>query len=79
MWTQGLPEMHYTCRGRDVAMPRVELHWRVHWSERGFSEELLRTAKEAPDGLRRADPVREFALLLLNNPIDWTALPTILP
>jgi hypothetical protein len=64
-WTQGLPEMHYTFGGRDAATPRVELHWRVHPSERGFSEELLRSAKEAPDGLRRADPVHEFALLLL--------------
>jgi hypothetical protein len=64
-WTEGLPEMHYTFTSEDAAAPRVELHWRVHWSERGFSDELLRTATEAPDGLRRADPVHEFALLLL--------------
>jgi hypothetical protein len=64
-WTAGLPEMHYTLRGEDTAVPRVELHWRVHWSERGFSDELLRTATAAPDGLRRANPVHEFALLLL--------------
>ena len=65
MWTGGLPEMHYTFTSDSPASPRVELHWRVHWSERGFSDELLRTAAEAPDGLRRADPVHEFALLLL--------------
>ena len=64
-WTAGLPEMHYTLRGDDAATPRVEVHWRVHWSERSFSGELLRSATEAPDHLRRADPAREFALLLL--------------
>ena len=57
--------MHYTFVGGDAAAPRVELHWRVHWSERGFSDELLRTAADERDGLRRADPVHEFALLLL--------------
>jgi Uncharacterised nucleotidyltransferase len=65
VWTGGLPEMHYTFEGADAAAPRVELHWRVHWSEQGFSEELLRTTTEAPDGLRRADLAHEFALLLV--------------
>jgi hypothetical protein len=65
VWTDGLPEMHYTFAGGDAAAPRVELHWRVHPSERGFSEELLRAATESPDGLKRAGPVHEFALLLL--------------
>jgi hypothetical protein len=64
-WTAGLPEMHYTLTGEGAAAPRVELHWRVHWSERSFSDELLRSATAGPDGLRRADPVHEFALLLL--------------
>jgi hypothetical protein len=65
VWTDGLPEMHYTFAGGDPAEPRVELHWRVHPAERGFSEELLRAATEAPDGLTRTGPVHEFALLLL--------------
>jgi hypothetical protein len=65
VWTGGLPEMHYTFGHGDAAAPRVELHWRVHPSERSFSEELLRAATEAPDGLRRADPAHEFALLLV--------------
>jgi Uncharacterised nucleotidyltransferase len=34
VWTDGLPEMHYTFGGGDAAAPRVELHWRVHASER---------------------------------------------
>ena len=56
IWTAGLPEMHYTFMGGDAGSPRVELHWRVHWAERGFSDELLSTAAKAPDGLRRAEP-----------------------
>ena len=65
IWTAGLPEMHYTFMGGDAGSPRVELHWRVHWAERGFSNELLTTAAKAPDGLRRAEPAHELALLLL--------------
>jgi hypothetical protein len=65
VWTDGLPEMHYTFGGGDAAAPRVELHWRVHASERSLSDELLRAATEAPDGLRRADPAHELALLLV--------------
>jgi Uncharacterised nucleotidyltransferase len=65
VWTDGLPEMHYTFGGGDAAASRVELHWRVHASERSLSDELLRAATEAPDGLRRADPAHELALLLV--------------
>ena len=65
VWTKGLPEMHYTFMGGDAGSPRVEVHWRVHWSERSFSDELLRSSTEAPDGLRRAKPAQELALLLL--------------
>jgi hypothetical protein len=65
VWTKGLPEMHYTFMRGDAGSPRVELHWRVHWSERSFSEDLLRFSTEAPDGLRRAKPAQELAMLLL--------------
>lgn len=65
VWTDGLPEMHYTLRGDDAGRARVELHWRVHWADRGFSEELLRAAPMAGDGFRRAEPAHELALLVL--------------
>jgi hypothetical protein len=65
VWTDGLPEMHYTFGSGEGAAPRVELHWRVHASERSLSQELLRAATEAPDGLKRADPAHELALLLV--------------
>jgi hypothetical protein len=63
-WTDGLPEFHYTfVDSGPVAVP-VDLHWRIHWAEHGFSEEVLRASAEASDGLRRAEPAHELALLL---------------
>jgi Uncharacterised nucleotidyltransferase len=64
-WTDGLPEMHYTFEGGGAVPTRIELHWRIHWAEHGFSDELLGASREVPDGLRRAAPAHEFALLLL--------------
>jgi hypothetical protein len=64
-WNEGLPLLHYTFVTSDAVPLRVELHWRVHWSERAFSEELLRASAPAPDGFRRAEPAHELALLLL--------------
>jgi hypothetical protein len=64
-WTDGLPELHYTFERGGAVPARVELHWRIHPSERGFSDELLLASAEAPDGLRRAEPAHELALLLL--------------
>ncbi len=63
-WTDSLPELHYTFPAGDAGL-RVELHWRVHWAERGFSEELMRASRPAPDGFLRAEPAHELALLLL--------------
>jgi hypothetical protein len=65
MWVENLPEMHYTFMDSGAVPIRVELHWRVHWSERGFSDELFRASAEVSDGLRRAEPAHELALLLL--------------
>jgi hypothetical protein len=64
VWTRGLPELHYTFLGGEPPV-RAELHWRVHWSDRSFSDELIRSATRAPDGLLRAEPAHELALLLL--------------
>jgi hypothetical protein len=65
IWTAGLPELHYAFVDTGSAAVRVELHWRIHWAEHGFSDELLRTSAPAPDGLRRAEPAHELAILLL--------------
>jgi hypothetical protein len=65
IWSDGLPEMHYTFVDPGALPVRIELHWRVHWAEHGFSGEVLSAARAAPDGLRRAFPAHELALLLL--------------
>jgi hypothetical protein len=54
----GLPDLHLVVR-HGLGIPRVELHWRVHWYERRFSAELLEGARTAPDGPRRAEPAHE--------------------
>ena len=64
-WKHGLPPIHYKLEGREPGVPRVELHWRVHWSERGLSDEILDASSVATDGLRRAQPAHELAVLLL--------------
>jgi hypothetical protein len=46
-------------------LPDVELHWRVHWFEEGFSAEMLARARPENGGPRRARPEHEFAALLL--------------
>ena len=56
--------MHYAFFGGDTGA-RIDLHWRIHWSERGFSDELMSASAKGPVGLLRADPAHELAVLLL--------------
>jgi hypothetical protein len=60
----GLPELHYTCEPRHDWLPQVELHWRVHWYETGFSRALLDSATD-DEGGRRPAPAYDLAALLL--------------
>lgn len=46
------------------ALPPIELHWRVHWYEDGFSGAMLRRSMPDDGGLR-AQPADELASLLL--------------
>lgn len=39
----GLPDLHFGLGHPDL--PRVEVHWRVHWYERDFSRDMLRRAR----------------------------------
>ncbi|MEA2399508.1 MAG: hypothetical protein QOK25_3064 [Thermoleophilaceae bacterium] len=59
----GLPDLHLALRRPD--RPAVELHWRVHWYEEAFSEDMLARAEPGPDGLLRAQPDDLAASLLL--------------
>ena len=59
----GLPALHFELH--HDTLPPVELHWRVHWYEHAFSEQLLARATIGPDGLPRARPADLVASLLL--------------
>ncbi|HEY5261701.1 MAG TPA: nucleotidyltransferase family protein [Solirubrobacteraceae bacterium] len=62
---RGLPLLHFSLQHQREMLPRVELHWRVHWYERDFAHQrLLPPAGYPPDRWRPA-PVDELAALLL--------------
>ncbi len=46
-------------------LPAVELHWRVHWYEQGFSSRVLARSALTPGGWLAPQPDDELALLLL--------------
>jgi hypothetical protein len=59
----GLPDLHVELD--QPRLPAVELHWRVHWYESGFSAAALARSEPEADGIRRARPADELAMLLL--------------
>lgn len=63
-----LPDLHLV-----LAHPRlqqVELHWRIHWYETAFAEDMLARARPGPDGLLRPAPDDLIASLLLFHSRD---------
>ena len=64
-WVDGLPLLHYTLEPRRPGGAPVELHWRIHWGEEAFSQELLDNSEIGSEGWRRPQPLHEFAELLL--------------
>ena len=42
-------------RSLHPSLPRVELHWRVHWYERRFAADALVRAQQSADGAAAAD------------------------
>jgi hypothetical protein len=64
-WVDGRPLLHYTLVHRDSFIPALELHWRIHWSETRFSQELLATSTRAAGEWRAPTREHELAALLL--------------
>jgi putative nucleotidyltransferase-like protein len=64
-WEDDLPILHHTLQAERAWQPELELHWRIHWYERRFSDGLLARSSADPDCGRRAKPVDELAALLL--------------
>jgi len=58
----GLPDLHFGLRHE--TLPRVELHWRIHWYEREFSRDLLARARVEDGLLRPRDEDLATSLLL---------------
>lgn len=58
----GLPALHFELF--HSSLPPLELHWRTHWLESGFSAGVLARAQPGSDGRLRAHQVDEIALLL---------------
>lgn len=51
-----LPRLHHHLRS-DRGLPEVELHWRLHWYETRFSDEMLARATVVEPALRRPQPI----------------------
>lgn len=64
-WADGLPLFEHGLAPRVPWLPRVDLHWRVHWYERRFSERLLERKLVDDAGTPRPAPEDELAMLLL--------------
>jgi hypothetical protein len=64
----GLPDLHLTLL--HPKLPQAEVHWRIHWDERGLSPWLLARAAPGADGLLRARPDDLVASLLLFHARD---------
>jgi Uncharacterised nucleotidyltransferase len=60
----GLPRLHRVLHHPSGALPRVELHWRIHWYETGFVDAMLDRSLLV-DGVRRLEPLDGLAALLL--------------
>jgi Uncharacterised nucleotidyltransferase len=64
-YVDGLPNLHYSFYAPGGHLPPVELHWRIHWYETRFSEQMLKRSYVDGSGLRRAQLSDELGALLL--------------
>ncbi len=63
--SHGLPDIHYLLRNPHAGLPRIDLHWRVHWYEEGFSRVLLGRSRRGHSGFLEPEPKDELATLML--------------
>jgi hypothetical protein len=57
--------VHVVLKPADLTMPRIEVHWRVHWYGDSFAQRMLAESRIGPNGLREATPTSTLAALLL--------------
>jgi Uncharacterised nucleotidyltransferase len=59
----GYPVLHYHL-DHGSSLPPLELHWRIHWYETRFAQDMLRRSTQTESG-RHAQPEDELASLVL--------------
>ena len=65
VWADGLPHYHSLLVTRQPIETWVEPHWRVHWYERQFAQDMLARSGVSSEGGRSLRPEDEFVSLLL--------------
>jgi hypothetical protein len=60
----GFPDIHAILNSTHVGLPRIDLHWRVHWYEEKFSEDLGARSRKRGSFLE-PEPVDDLAALML--------------
>jgi hypothetical protein len=65
LWgSSSLPLLHYTLPGPKPWLPTVELHWRIHWYDTGFSYTMMESATTYDSGALRPALANELTALL---------------
>lgn len=64
-WAHGLPHYHACLQRREPFEVKVEVHWRLHWYERRFAQEMLARSVADRSGGPRLQLADELASLLL--------------
>ena len=60
-----LPQLHHVLKHSRPEIPLLELHWRIHWYETGFSSRVVARSSLVPNRARRPTAPDEIAALLL--------------
>ena len=60
----GLPDIHLILRSASAGLPRIDLHWRIHWYEDRFSDQMLAKGRKR-DVFLEPEPSDDLAALML--------------
>jgi hypothetical protein len=63
--SHGLPDLHTELRNTRRHLPRIDLHWRIHWYEKDYSADLLARSRKGTSTLLEPEPSDDLAALML--------------
>ena len=63
--SHGLPDLHLVLRSPNANLPRIDLHWRVHWYEEDFSAAMLARSRKGSASVLEPEPNDDLATLML--------------